>query len=262
MVTPSEPLPDPPPGHPHRPSRSVDGAPRGAPSPVRSLHDRLAFRRAQAVLAGLTSSTRADAARSLRAAAAQLDRPVPEVVTLFLDALESPGDEEAVALVRLLTVGAGAAVPPPGAALEALYDRCARSCLAVALHLLEDDDRAEHAVEAAFLDAWEHLAAGEPVPAPADRWLRQRTHRHAVTRLRADRDRLPTEVPPPVGRDLPSTLPPEQRRAVQWAVWGGCTAQDIARLTGAALADVRGDLLAGARALRGSGGTRRGEDPG
>ena len=272
MVTPSEALPDPPPVRLDRSARPVDGAPRSASSPVGSLDDRLAFRRAQAVLAGLTGSTQAAAARSLRAVAAQLDRPAPEVAALFLDALEAPEDERAVALVQLITAGGGpgetaaaGAGPPdrsPGAALETLFDHCAGSCLAVALQLLGDDDRAEHAVESAFLDAWEHLAAGEPVPAPPDRWLRQRTHRHAVTRLRADRDRLTTEVPALVGRDLPGALPPEQRRAVQWAVWGGCTLQDIARLTGSPLAVVRGDLLAGVRALGRSGGSQRTGQPG
>ena len=320
--------------------------PAGDRSPVRSLDDRLAFRRAQAVLTGLTGCRLTDAARSLRSAAVRLDRAVPEVARLFLDALERRDDEQAVSLLLLLaggacpperaetpeggasSDGAGAvepralepralelgalelgalaaaarqvaaadadvrvappdtaeareliaravrmrwlppaggghlrlAVQPPTAALDELYDRCAGSCLAVARHLLGDDDRAEDVVQATFLDAWEHLAAGSPLPAPADRWLWRRTHLRAVTRLRAERSRPPVEPPPhPAGGDRLSGLPADQRRAVQWAVWGGCTAQDIALLTGTPLREVRASLLAGMRALgRAAGRTGHG----
>lgn len=302
--------------------------PVGDGSPIRSLDDRLACRRAQAVLTGLIGCRPGDAARSLRSTAVRLDRAVPDVARLFLEALERPEDEQAVSLLLLLAGGtfvpaqaepgagdsssdgadalelgalAAAArqvaaahadvrvappdtaevgrlialavrmqglpptcgdrlrgpLQPPPLALDELYDRFAGPCLAVARHLLGDDDRAESVVQATFLDAWQHLAAGDALPEPADRWLWQRTHQRAVTRLRAERTRLPAEVPsPPAGPDRLGDLPADQRRAVQWAMWGGCTAQDIAALTGVPLREVRANLLAGMRALGRAGGSR------
>ena len=144
--------------------------------------------------------------------------------------------------------------------LAVLYDRHARACLALACRVLGDVDRAEAVVSAAFADAWRHLTAGTPLPHPPAGWLAQRTHWHAVTRLRADRGGAPP-VPPRGATDRLGGLPADRARALGWAIWDGCTAQDIAAMTGTPLAEVRASLLAGIRefASRPGGADVRGD---
>lgn len=140
----------------------------------------------------------------------------------------------------------GSALPE---GLAGLYDRHAPSCLAIARRVLGDIDRAEAVVSAAFLDAWRHVTTGDPLPEQAGGWLTRRTHWYAVTRLRADRTGPPPTPPIAGAADGLSALPADRARALGWAMWDGCTAQDIAAMTGTPLTEVRAALLAGVREL-------------
>lgn len=90
----------------------------------RSLEDRLVFRQAQGLLAGLTGCGRPRAAQALRATAERLDADVPDVARRFRDGVEHPGDESArelllqVALATCLrpgrASGRSSVVPGPG----------------------------------------------------------------------------------------------------------------------------------------------------
>lgn len=380
---------------PHPTRRASD---RGRTAPIlRSLQDRILFRQAQGILVGLTGCGHADAARSLRTAAAELDLEVAAVAERFLGALTGSGAGPArtlllrIAVLALLPdgsargveadaapapsvhagpgpgavagvlsssdgggtvldlsglthldgaglhalealairardggsplrvtlprspelrrllrfavtmrwlpaafqttdppapvrgaehpsgdrpgVGAHGATPASGRAahlaeLHALYDRHASACLSLARRLTGDDGDAEDAVQAAFLDTWQMLTSGAPLPGQSGAQLLRRTHREAVRRLREartrprpapaasgvappgapDRRHLPRRSPPDSRAEL-ATLPEHQARPLRLAFWNGLSIQEIAAATGAPLSDVRADLLAGVRAL-------------
>ena len=163
-----------------------------------------------------------------------------------LDPPAPPGSAVLVPRLRRRHAVTGAALPE---GLAGLYDRHARCCLALACRVLGDADRAEAVVSAAFLDAWRDLTTGGPLPGPAGRWLARRTHWYAVTRLRADRTGPPPTLPVAGTADALRALPADRARALGWAMWDGCTAQDIAAMTGTPLREVRAALLAGVREL-------------
>jgi RNA polymerase sigma-70 factor (ECF subfamily) len=76
---------------------------------LRSLEDRLVFRRAQGLLAGLAGCGQQRAARSLRTTAEQLDLDAATVARRFLDAVEAPDGDAARPL--LLRIALAASLP-------------------------------------------------------------------------------------------------------------------------------------------------------
>jgi RNA polymerase sigma-70 factor (ECF subfamily) len=376
-----------------QPHRSRREPVRGVGEPlVASLEDRLVFRQAQGVLAGLTGCGRRSAARALRTTAQQLDLGVAAVARRFLEGAEHPDDgaRDLMLHTALAAVPAGAGsgqasvVPGPGgvavrgeldaaaaplldeavpaaagsgqaagrgevftldlscltwldntgvraldalaarvhdagpalrviaprspglasvqrfavalrwlppafgttssggtqparapaaptrmAELESLYDSHGGACWSLARRLLRDDAEADAVVLAAFVEAFEHLASGDPLPGRIGAQLLRRTHRQAVLRLRGER--RSADLPPDGGgatdparprgerqrssrRPVPGAgvlagLPGDEAHALRLAFWRGLTVQQIATATGTPPAGVRASMLAGVRAL-------------
>lgn len=92
--------------------QSDQSHPPPAPDPgtgrplFRSLEDRLAFRQAQGMLAGLTGCGRLSAARSLRTTAEQLDVDVAALARRFLSGVQEASQEPARALLLRIAVEA------------------------------------------------------------------------------------------------------------------------------------------------------------
>ena len=94
--------------HPRRASDSPAAAPV-----LQSLEDRLRFRRAQGILAGLIGCGQPAAADSLRTTAAQLDISVPALAKHVLTCVDTPREAQAEALLLRI---AGTALMPSSAA--------------------------------------------------------------------------------------------------------------------------------------------------
>lgn len=137
-------------------------------------------------------------------------------------------------------------------AAKVLYRQHAGACLMLARRILCDREKAEDAVQEAFLDAWRHAKRFDPQRASVRAWLLMLTHRKAVDRVRHDALRATvslssTEDPRDVSRGpeqlafaallaepihrAMATLPTVQREALVLAYWGGFTQREVAALT-------------------------------
>lgn len=139
-----------------------------------------------------------------------------------------------------------------GAALEALYERYAASCLRHARSILVDQHHAEDAVQEAYLELWRHAGRFDPRRSSVRSWLLMLTHRRAVDRVRVEQRRQTCLLTPeldPVddglgpgeqalvalageqARQALERLTPRKRQAIVLAYWGGYTQREIAALT-------------------------------
>jgi RNA polymerase sigma-70 factor (ECF subfamily) len=159
------------------------------------------------------------------------------------------------------------------AAFGALYDRYARDVYALAAHALGADD-AEEIVQDVFVRLWRSADQFDPQRGSFTAWLMSIARHRVVDELRRRRlgptvadtvDDLLNAVEDPVAdveeeaslrslRELVLTelqeLPPEQRRAVVLAYFGGMSQREISRELGWPLGTVKKRIHLGLRKLR------------
>lgn len=158
-------------------------------------------------------------------------------------------------------------------ALEALYDRYARPCYALARRVVADPVIAEDVVQEVFLAVWRDPSRFDAARGSFSSWLLSATHHKAVDAVRREENhrkrRAGTEglevrearepaVEEQVWQAVRRTevraalaaLPDAQRQALDLAYFGGYTQREIAGLTGIPLGTVKTRMLAGTRRLR------------
>lgn len=130
----------------------------------------------------------------------------------------------------------------------------------MARRILRDPDKAEDAVQEAYLDAWRHASRFDPQRCSARSWLLMLTHHKAVDRVRHDARRAAMSLegvefegepsPGPEGaaftallaqpvHEALALLPVVQREALVLAYWGGFTQREVAVLTRSPLGTVK-----------------------
>jgi RNA polymerase sigma-70 factor (ECF subfamily) len=141
-------------------------------------------------------------------------------------------------------------------ALGELYDAYAGIALAVAVKTLQDRGIAEDVVHDAFVAVWQKMDRFDPDRGSLRSWLLTIVRNRAIDRIRRTRStddvfdldargQLRTTPNPTweaaasaLDRDAlsaaVSSLPPEQREAVELAYFGGNTYRQVAELTGVA----------------------------
>ncbi|MCW2777241.1 MAG: polymerase, sigma-24 subunit, subfamily [Frankiales bacterium] len=191
-------------------------------------------------------------------------RPAPAVSAPVVGPHEGLDDRALVSLV----------VEQDGQALEALYSRYGRPCLALARRILTDEQFAQDVVQEVFLTVWRDAARFDASRGAFSSWLLSMTHHKAVDvvrreenvrKRRASADLLDVREDdgPQVDeqvwstlrrerlRESLQTLPDVQREALALAYYGGHTQREIAQLTATPLGTVKTRMLAGMRTLRG-----------
>jgi RNA polymerase sigma-70 factor (ECF subfamily) len=163
------------------------------------------------------------------------------------------------------------------AALAALYDRYGRLAFALALRMLGERGAAEDVVQDAFLKVWRYADRYQQGRGSAQPWLMAIVHNVAVDRRRGRSGRAMSELSLDAtneytgwqapAQDDPflaaahridaeriraalSSLPPEQREAIDLAYFGGMSHHEIAERTGQPIGTVKSRLRLGLRRLR------------
>jgi RNA polymerase sigma-70 factor (ECF subfamily) len=150
-------------------------------------------------------------------------------------------------------------------ALAQLYDRYSGLAYGVALRVLGDPGRAEDAVQEAFLNVWNRAGAFDPARGSLRSWLLAAVRNRSIDYLRGrgaherrEQDLEPVavtaggqsdpwhEVSLKLERDAVrealTSLPPEQRQAVELAYFGGYSQTEIADMTRVPLGTVKGRM--------------------
>ena len=166
-------------------------------------------------------------------------------------------------------------VEQDGGALEALYARYARPCLALSRRVLADEQFAQDVVQEVFLTVWRDASRFDASRGSFSSWLLSMTHHKAVDVVRReenvrkrrasadllesredDAPRVDEEVWSSLRRerlrDGLQTLPLPQREALALAYYGGHTQREIAMLTSTPLGTVKTRMLAGMRRMKDS----------
>lgn len=177
--------------------------------------------------------------------------------------LDEPRDE--ALLARMIDRDTGA--------FATLYDRHSRMAFGLAYRMLGDAAAAEDVVQESFLSVWRQAETFRPEKAAVRTWVLSIVHHRAVDRLRrrdahelveADFDAPPDRVDDRVDvehevdalldtqriRAALAALPPDQRRAIELAYFGGHSHGEIARMLGIPLGTVKGRLRIGLQKLR------------
>jgi RNA polymerase sigma-70 factor (ECF subfamily) len=162
------------------------------------------------------------------------------------------------------------------AALGSVYDRYSALVFSVSLRVLNDRQLAEDVVQEVFLRLWRRPSSYDPERGRFISWLMSVTRNRALDELRRrsrrqrveERDDEPGhELPTQDARDDPQAglvlaeqrravreamtrLPPEQRRVLELAYFGGLTQVEIADATGDPLGTVKTRIRLGMRKLR------------
>jgi RNA polymerase sigma-70 factor (ECF subfamily) len=171
----------------------------------------------------------------------------------------------ATALLTLVVLAATAFGVAGGAeSLRELYRTCGGKVMAVALRILGDRAEAEDVVQETFLELWRRSDRYDAARASPTTWAIVVARSRAIDRHRARasaaravaaRETEPPPDPPalePVEarqerervRDALSTLPAEQREAVELAFFEGLTHREIAGRTGQPLGTVKSRVRA------------------
>ena len=149
-------------------------------------------------------------------------------------------------------------------ALAELYDRYASLAYGIALRVLGDPGRAEDAVQEAFLNVWNRAAAFDPARGSLRSWLLTAVRNRSIDYLRGRgaHERQEQELQPVAAtvalndpwhevslklerdavREAMTSLPPEQRQALELAYFGGSSQHEIANLTRVPLGTVKGRI--------------------
>jgi RNA polymerase sigma-70 factor (ECF subfamily) len=161
------------------------------------------------------------------------------------------------------------------AAFERAYDEHARGVLGVAARVLGDTALAQDVVQEVFLGLWRDPGRFDARRGPIghylrmvarsralDVWRESEVAGRATQRLRvlARGDEGPLEARPVAAAELEAgtavvrralmRLPEEQREAIVMAYWGGMTADEIARRSGAPVGTVKSRIRLGLLKLR------------
>jgi RNA polymerase sigma-70 factor (ECF subfamily) len=150
-------------------------------------------------------------------------------------------------------------------ALAELYDRYGALAYAVALRVLSDPGRAEDAVQEAFLKVWNHAASFDAQRGSLRTWLLASVRNRSIDYLRGRgaHERQEMELRPAMAeagpgddpwrevslsfertivREAMSSLPAEQRQAVELAYFAGYSHREIADMTQVPLGTVKGRM--------------------
>jgi RNA polymerase sigma-70 factor (ECF subfamily) len=159
------------------------------------------------------------------------------------------------------------------AAFALLYDRHSRAAYGLAHRILGEATAAEDVVQEAFLTVWRQAATYGPERGTVRAWLLAIVHHRAIDHVRRRSYReerqqaLDAVADPPDSadtweqarqsvegqrvREALEHLPPDQRRSITLAYFGGYTHDEIARLLGVPLGTVKGRLRIGLQKMRG-----------
>ncbi|MDA0269440.1 MAG: sigma-70 family RNA polymerase sigma factor [Chloroflexi bacterium] len=161
-------------------------------------------------------------------------------------------------------------------ALEDLYDRYSALVFSVAFRVLRDNQLAQDVAQEVFLRVWRQPTSYDPARGRFVSWLMSVTRNRALDELRKVTRRLRSEDQdddpvsglatadrlddPALGAELAeqrvavraamTRLPPEQRRVIELAYFGGLTQIEIAERTGDPLGTVKTRIRLGMRKLR------------
>ena len=160
-----------------------------------------------------------------------------------------------------------------GADFELLYDRHNRAAYGLAYRILGEAGAAEDVVQDAFLTVWRQAATYGPQRGTVRAWLLAIVHHRAIDHVRRRSYReerqqaLDAVADPPDSadtweqarqsvegrhvREALEQLPPDQRRSITLAYFGGYTHDEIARQLGVPLGTVKGRLRIGLQKMRG-----------
>src|SRR6202521_6197922 len=150
-------------------------------------------------------------------------------------------------------------------ALAELYDRYGRLAYSVAFRVLGDPGRAEDVVQEAFLKIWNHAASFDVRRGSLRTWLLTSVRNRSIDYLRgrAAHERQELELQPELAEASPrsdpwrqvslsmersavlealSSIPAEQRQAVELAFYGGYSHREIADMTRVPLSTVKGRM--------------------
>jgi len=150
--------------------------------------------------------------------------------------------------------------------LDEIYRLHADVCFSVALHVLRSPDDAEDCVHDVFVRVWEQQAKYRPERGSLRSFLIVCVRNEALTRRRAEARHRAIEardvaVAPSVEfevvdhieagrvRRALGSLPPEQRRALELAYYGGLTHREIASALGEPLGTIKSRLALALRRL-------------
>jgi RNA polymerase sigma-70 factor (ECF subfamily) len=146
--------------------------------------------------------------------------------------------------------------------IEALYDRYGGLAHTVALRILGDRGAAEDVVQEAFLSVWRRGSTYQQGRGSLRSWICTIVRNRAIDRLRGDRHRTRLDTPmegqsiePAISdpwaavalelsgeevRTALADLPPEQRRTIELAYYGGYSQSEIATAMEVPLGTVKG----------------------
>ena len=150
-------------------------------------------------------------------------------------------------------------------ALAELYDRYAPLAYGVALRVLGDPARAEDVVQEAFMKIWNNAASFDAKRGSMRAWLLTAVRNRSIDYLRgrAAHERQELELQPELAEGSPrsdpwrqvsqsmersavhealSSIPAEQRQAVELAFFGGYSHREIADMTRVPLSTVKGRM--------------------
>jgi RNA polymerase sigma-70 factor (ECF subfamily) len=163
-------------------------------------------------------------------------------------------------------------------ALAELYDRHAPTMLAVGIRMLGDAREAEDLLHDVFLEAWQAAAQYDPARGSVSTWLLLRMRSRTLDRIRSAGRSRTVVTDDPLGaapsaeqgsaQDLPADrlairraldeLPPEQRRVLELAYFGGLSSSEIATAVGISIGTVKSRTAAALSKLRARLATDRG----
>jgi RNA polymerase sigma-70 factor, ECF subfamily len=159
-------------------------------------------------------------------------------------------------------------------ALSDFYDDTSTPLFSVALRILGDTSEAEEVIQDVFVQIWEKAPTFETVLGSAFHWALSITRHRAIDRLRSRqrRSRLTERLeetgsaePAPVAipdatiletedaaavRNALSTLPADQRQAIEMAFFGGLTHPEIAETLHEPLGTIKARIRRGLLKLR------------
>jgi len=153
-----------------------------------------------------------------------------------------------------------------GAAFERLYDAYHRLVFGIALRMLGDATMAEDLTQSVFMKVWSSPEAFRYGNFGA--WIARVARNRALDMLRSrslrDESEIPADIAEPGAlddavfskldservRSALTSLPEEQRSAIEMGFFGGITHEEIAKRTGIPLGTIKTRIRSGLRRLR------------
>lgn len=159
------------------------------------------------------------------------------------------------------------------AALATLYDGTSAKVYGLVLRIVRDEGAAEEVTGDVYLQIWRQAVRFEAERGTALRWLLTVARSRAIDRLRSRQSRARESEPLELAAHLPAvepgpeeqsadsqrrrviqralaTIPPEQRRAIELAYWGGLSHSAVAETLGEPLGTVKTRIRVGMQRLR------------